>query len=433
MSRTTSESRSQVANIVSRWIDHAGFKRGAELSAKFDGLTDAHLKLNDSINKKIAEDQPLGETLSEIIGSNLRPLETSIEDHFDQMSSNHSESQQSIQSLSHSISNLASQVSQLLKNASLSDPKRENSPKIAEITNTKPPESEYEWCCDAISGIDDAFDEDAYNYHCTYCSERFFGREPDSSQKRGRHLADCHAFGKCKLMITYQGWDDLKSHLIAFHSLTTKWGFPSTDRFRRKKRSFNLFLDENFSSDHPSVELFERSTAGLIIEAGLQLAIYELNISRIPNRELLDFLQIRISTENSFLSTRDKIACLLEEAILSDHDIEFENLQFEVNCELPENAFIPIEVVEAESGSFHRCLDSWFLHILQESVTLRLLLPSGKVTAAMAPATSANWLARILAFWDIEDVTTELEQTIELSDGAVDSREGLECYPASNG
>ena len=77
--------------MVSRWIDHAGFKRGVELSAKFDRLTDAHLKLNDSINKKTAEDQSLGESFSEIIGSQFRPLETSIEDHFDQMGSNHSE------------------------------------------------------------------------------------------------------------------------------------------------------------------------------------------------------------------------------------------------------------------------------------------------------------------------------------------------------
>lgn len=221
--------------MVSRWIDHAGFKRGAELSAKFDGLTDAHLKLNDSINKKIAEDQPLGETFSEIIGSQLRPLETSIEDHFDQMSSNHSESQQSVQSLSHSISSLASQVSQLLENASLSDPNRENSPKVPEGTNTKPPESEYEWCCDAISGIDDAFDDKAYIHHCKYCSKQFFEFGRVSSQQRGKHLADCHAFGNCNLVITYQCWDDLKSHLIAFHSLTTDGGFPSTDFFRRKK------------------------------------------------------------------------------------------------------------------------------------------------------------------------------------------------------
>ena len=91
MSRATSKSRIQVANMVSRWIENAGFKRGAELSAKFDGLTDAHLKLNDSINKKIAEDQSLAESFSEIIGSQFRPLETSIEDHFDQMGSNHSE------------------------------------------------------------------------------------------------------------------------------------------------------------------------------------------------------------------------------------------------------------------------------------------------------------------------------------------------------
>jgi uncharacterized protein YdcH (DUF465 family) len=415
--------------MVSRWIDHAGFKRGAELSAKFNVLTDAHLKLNDSINKKIAEDQPLAETFSEIIGSQLRPLETSIEDHFDQMSSNHSESQQSIQSLSHSISSLASQVSQLLKDASLSDPTRENLPKIAEDTKTKPPESEFEWCCDAISGIDDAFDEDAHNYHCTYCSARFGVREPDSSQRRGRHLADCHAFGKCNLMITFQSWDDLKSHLIAFHTLTNEGGFPSMDRFWRKKRSVSLFRDRSFSCEHPSDELFERSTAGLIIAAGLQLAIDELKISRIPHCELPDFLQIGFSTQKSFLSTSDKIACLLEEAILSGHENELKKIHFNENFWFYTHTS---KNVEAGSASLNQSLNKWFLQILEESVALRLLLVSGKVTAAMAPATSADWLAPILAFWDIEDATTELQQKIELSDGAVDSREGLGCYSGSN-
>ena len=322
-------------------------------------------------------------------------------------------------------------MSQLLKNASHSDPNRENSTKIAEVTNTKPPEFEYEWCCDAISGIDDAFDEDAYSYRCIYCSARFGVHEPDSSQERGRHLADCHAFGKCNLMITFQSWDDLKSHLIVFHSysLTTMEVFPSTDRFWRKKRSFALFRDKSFSCDQPSEESFERSTAGLIIAAGLQLAIDELKISRIPHFELPDFLRIGFSTEKSFLSTSDKIACLLEEAILSGHENELKKIHFSENVwcytHLSKN-------FEAGSASLNQSLNKWFLQILEESVTLRLLLVSGKVTGAMAPATSADWLAPILAFWDIEDATTELEQKMELSDRAVDSREGLGCYSGSN-
>ncbi len=190
-----------------------------------------------------------------------------------------------------------------------------------------------------------------------------------------------------------------------------------------------MFRDKSFSCDHPSNEVFERSTAGLIIVARLQLALNELNTSRIPNSELLDSLQIESSTEKSFLSTRYKIACLLEEAILSGHAIEFEKLQFNVNPRLPRHTSI---LVEAESASFHQSLDKWFLQILEESITLRLLLASGKVTTAMAPATSANWIAPVLAFWDIEEAATEREQISEFSDGAVDSREGLGCYSDSN-
>jgi hypothetical protein len=72
-----------------------------------------------------------------------------------------------------------------------------------------------------------------------------------------------------------------------------------------------------------------------------------------------------------------------------------EEIPFNVYFRLPGHKSI---TVEAESASFHQSLNKWFLQILEESVTLRLLLVSGKVTGATAPATSADWLAPIFAF-----------------------------------
>jgi hypothetical protein len=77
------------ANAESRALDHAGIVRLDELSTKLDGLTEGQLKLNDNINNKlaaVAEKQPLNENFAEILGSEIRPLEASIVDRFDQMS-----------------------------------------------------------------------------------------------------------------------------------------------------------------------------------------------------------------------------------------------------------------------------------------------------------------------------------------------------------
>ncbi|KAE9379635.1 hypothetical protein N431DRAFT_478594 [Stipitochalara longipes BDJ] len=420
-------------SVLGRSLDQTGFARLDKLSTKLDGLTGAHLKLNDSINNQLAaraENQITDETFSEIIGSQLRPLGSSIEDRFDQMSLDHSESQQSIQSLSQSISSIASQMSRLLEMANLSDTSHEHSVQAKRSTSPDVPEPEDEWCCDAISGIDDGFDKIGNeHYSCIYCPFVILHIGPDGSQEKGRHLAEAHSFGSCNLMTTYQSWDDLAVHLYAFHNMKGKTSQTGA-HFRRKKRLLSLFRDEVNGSDHPST-VIEQSTAGIIMEAGLQMALDEFNSGPIPRHQAFEFLAHDLRVEDIFLKLRYKIACLLEELIMSGND-KYIGI-------IPSSNFIAEHRMKRASllGKFNqrRNVNVWFLQTLEESLLLRLLLACGKVTQEMAPATSPDWLAPILALWSMDEAATgvECEQIFVPSDGAVDSRDDLNTNAASAG
>jgi hypothetical protein len=419
-------------------MDQVGFTRVAELSAKFDGLTDAHLKLNDSINKQIAvsaEDRPHDAAISKAIGSQLRPLETSIEDHFDRMSSNHSEGQQSIHSLSHSISSLASQMSQLLEMANVSDVSQKHSVKAPGITNAKIAETEDEWCCDTISGIDAGFIETRNaEYSCIYCYSGYFGWESKDSHKRGRHLAEAHSFGKCNLMTTYRSWDELVLHLDTFHAAKRiNW---AGHFFRRKRKPLPLLRDQHFSNEHTS-EVVERSTEGKIIQTCLSVILAECGLPRHSNylAYCLEPCEIYEShwyqkAGNTQNDARYRIGCLLEELFVSGNDEYFDTTHVlepliwsKIKSEVREDA------PHQHGLTQRKRINAWFLQSLTKSLPLRLLLASGKVAADLTPATSPNWMTPILAVWNIDEAATGVEQLCELSDGAVDSRDDLKPDP----
>jgi hypothetical protein len=151
-------------------------KRLDDLSSKFDELTEAHIKLNESINTKLIDgfEPPLGNlTLSAVLNKELQPLESqmraSAEYQLEKMSKHRYESQESIRSLSRSVSSLASHISNLLgKSHSEKTSQKLKSPMMAPTLD-----STHEWCCDALSGIDDAFDGRGSEQQCIYCSKTF--------------------------------------------------------------------------------------------------------------------------------------------------------------------------------------------------------------------------------------------------------------------
>ncbi|PMD34397.1 hypothetical protein L207DRAFT_570988 [Hyaloscypha variabilis F] len=422
-------------STLGRALDHAGIARLDELSTKLDGLTEGQLKLNDSINNKLAaaaekRPLPLDETFAEILGSELQPLEASIEDGFDRMSLNHSESQQSIQSLSHSISSLASQMSQLLNMANNLEP---TAPSPKAKVPPPPPTAKFaelglEWCCDALSGIDDGFDETEDGIcMCIYCYYSSPQSDPDCSYEIGRHLAETHSFGKCNLTISYQSWEELVEHLYCFHALQKQKRGSFRTRFCRKKRFLPLFRDMRNNGDHPS-NIIERSTEGLIMEAGLHMALDEAYPDEITRHRQYTLLRDDLRTKETILNLRYKIACLLEELMVSG------NADY---LEVPSDFYNCLFAVDMDT-TFLICafnqisrINAWLLQMFQESFPLRLLLSCGKVTSEMAPATSLRWYTPMIAVWKMDEAATGAEQTHEPSDGAVDSRDYLNSCVSS--
>lgn len=211
---------------------------------------ESHLRLNDSINKTMAAQSTRNETLPEKLESQLQPLTSLIGDNFERMSAKHSENQQSIRSLSHSLSSLASHVSQLLERANLADTNTddeagfERSPRAHK--QYKRTRQTSEWTCDSLSGIDDGFQESPGFSRCRYCSEVFKTQSEQMSitelaYQKGRHPADDHSFGKCNLSLSYSSWEDLKTHLDAFHDYYVSSEATQDDRFWRDHRPIELF------------------------------------------------------------------------------------------------------------------------------------------------------------------------------------------------
>jgi len=419
------------SDLLSRSLDYTGIERLDELSSKFNGLTEAHLKLNDTINMQHAAGT------SEGFGHQLQNLEAFMENQLERLNLNHSESQQSIQSLSSSMSSLASHISKLLeKTADTNNDQGINSPGIID-TGVLPHD---EWCCDALSGIDDAFNESDKGYDCVYCSSQFIALSPnqDLSFQRGRHIAEVHAFGGCNLAVTYQSWKELELHLRSFHNLGTEEG-RVIDQFHRDKRPLPLFRGDTHFDGQPMSSV-ERPTEVLIMMARLKLALEQVHLLR-ETPKVMDYflpawqkdiaLGVAFPPERLF-ALRYEIVCIVEELIISGNDRNDDAMDFvKSHPELFAGKKTRIqdkEVFRTINGSTRRnMINDWFLCTLKQSRTLRFFLACGRIAPELPPALSPDWILPILEFWDSDEVATGFKQPYQASDGAIDSRDDLKA------
>jgi hypothetical protein len=434
-------------------LDHAGIKRLDELSTKFMGLTEAHLKLNDSINTNIAarsECLPADGTLSELLPRELQPLNL-MEGHLERMSTNHSESHRSIQSISQSLSSLASHVSQLMK-THLGELSRISS--AEELPDIKKAPNEIECCCDALSGIDDAFQvyklgKQVVQNTCVYCGTIFsLEGGSDLAYRRGRHLTDPHSFGSCNLAVTYESWEELKAHLCAYHNLKEQ-NAMDIRRFERKRRpliSLSRSEDERNSVQTSTKE--EQPNEHMIHQARLELLLRQSFDEKIPTfrfpLEICISIAFQYLDEAAFqtatdLSTncskqRDEIICAIEGVIVSGNDVDHsfcaKSWKKDFILDLEQSAQ-DLRILKDRKRKKSKVYDGrdrineWFFEILKDSRTLISLLRGGKITTEMPPAISPEWVFSVLEFWDVDDAATGLGPHCESSDGAVDSRDDL--------
>lgn len=77
------------------------------------------------------------------------------------------------------------------------------------------------WSCDALNGIDDAFEchgSDGYSV-CKFCSFKFYWTDDECFARQGQHLVRRHAFGNCEATASFENKDDFLNHLAVFHKM----------------------------------------------------------------------------------------------------------------------------------------------------------------------------------------------------------------------
>ena len=369
-----------------------------------------------------------------------------MEDHLERISMTHSESQQSIQSISQSLSSLASHMSQLFDGTQLMELNATTSPSITDSKNRQS-----EWCCDALSGIDDAFKEDDLGQRCIFCTQRFTEdegtrRKSELSYVRGKHLTDVHLFGTCNLSVTYKTLEEFEVHLDEYHHTSTdEINRDMIGRFRRQKGPLRLFRRDAPSQGQPSI-IDEQSTLRLILDARLRASLDEGGMSWMHINTALEQIYTHRHPTDVLGSLSDyeglrklyyDIACIEEELIVSGNESHDNFLEHALEVVMPKLG----EEMEGNRRRESRWngpyaqrnrINDWFLQILNDSRTLIALLRLGRVTPELAElpyASNASKVAsirRVIEFWGLDEAATGFEHLYETSDGAVDSRDDLE-------
>ncbi|KAK7999883.1 hypothetical protein PG990_012483 [Apiospora arundinis] len=80
------------------------------------------------------------------------------------------------------------------------------------------------WTCDALNGIDDAFeyhDSDGYSV-CKFCSFKYYWTDDECFTRQGQHLVKRHAFGCCESPGSFEKKDNFLHHLAVFHKMMVR-------------------------------------------------------------------------------------------------------------------------------------------------------------------------------------------------------------------
>lgn len=152
-----------------------------------------------------------------------------------------------MRALSDAVSSMGSQLDRLQEMVSKGF-EDTRSPKGVRLT--------FEYSCNAILGIEQAFVDDK----CIYCGQLFRGVGPIDWRFRMMHLTKRHKFGSCASESLYASWGSFSVHLKEFHSAIP--GKCQSDEFFRRpsgtamimSRELQLFspddiLDELRSND----------------------------------------------------------------------------------------------------------------------------------------------------------------------------------------
>ena len=383
-------------------------------------------------------------------------------------------SETSLHSIHESISSLASSVSELV--AKLSSGQQDVNSRDFDNSPDSQAKATPQWGCDAISGIEKAFD----GFKCIYCGKLF--ADPDTGiawRARGQHLAREHRFGACNLGTTFSSWGDMKQHLLDFHSFSTRAGesFTAaiTSQFLCPRRSLPLF-ERNAEDKTQFVKAFDEiPAAAYILSAAFATAIgnsdslkAELHLVKTCFRSRGQVFQRKINslvdggTIDSILpilwQIRQNLVYLFEELVIEERDempevprisarftdtrtgdtaIDFSSLGsmlLRLSGELEERRWR--ETIEplfasntltntSEGLALNDRINPWLLTMLQYSSNTRIIVAKEFGPEIKDPSDISPWISSAIQFWFADGTTASGGGLHLVSDGAIDSRDNL--------
>ncbi|TPX06762.1 uncharacterized protein E0L32_002258 [Thyridium curvatum] len=355
-------------SILGRSLDYLSHTKLDSLHFQFNGLTEAHLRLNEVVTREFenlapdTDTKPLAEILAEAFRNQERALDDVVGELTERISVDYRSTHRSIRSIQSNISTITSSFSFHAKDPDESELSENDS--VAATDN----EETLEWSCDALSGIDVAFPDET----CLLCSRQY---KLEDAFSRGHHLVSYHNYGKCNLEVAYQDWSALRRHLKRSHKLTNQLksnrDVLQATFLRSRVRRSNIFrhrdgaISRRQKQIEPATESEESETTSLLIHLMQANIVSEAGsiwspTSNTPgwkapftpgdtNRlvEFLDALSKKAiryeTTDQTQLNLLYKAACLEEQIVV-------ENMQSRVGFGYPSDTERRIEYLRKHRG-----------------------------------------------------------------------------------
>ncbi|MCJ1429012.1 hypothetical protein MMC29_006925 [Sticta canariensis] len=319
-------------------------------------------------------------------------------------------------------------------------------PELSSLLERLAPEDVQVWSCDALLGIEDAFDVDL----CYYCGEDFHASPPDWNA-RGKHLVTKHNFGRCSTSLEQYSSLDFGEHLR--HTHHAKQDTLMNTVFMRKFFTGESLWASGISSEKSSQSASnyndlpkESAEVAALFQVQIRLLFDEFKQTQRSDSNDTTLLQdARVEFQDDIASHLQTLqidaARIQEQFIVDGHFFDALNLSWDLCSSMrtqnlrgtlnPRNDIDRMNLIDDIAGKdllgnwkyTRDRINWWLLHMLRFSKTATTLIRSTLGIYDLKKGSENNWIRSVLEQWSVDEAATHHEWPLMLSDGAVDSRD----------
>ena len=334
-------------------------------------------------------------------------------------------------------------------------------------------DADFEWCCDAILGIEEAFGDYGNTIICRYCRKQIDYCN-DGWYGAGKHLVERHNFGGCNLFLPYYSEPQFRKHLVEYHKMSVSDDiFVFNHQLPRRTTRFNRGIESDIQI---LTDADEAAESQLIYKASLDALISNLTRADATLSFADSLKEDKQAMQNAW-QLEWEVACLEENSIVHGHDfdcfgyfwqyltrssgeqaLDSEQLRtskdpLSINFQ-PEQTVITrsprplleyISSVQRYNSPFllnrdpesqrkllslmRDSINDWLWDILKCSCTTRIFMRYAMHADSLQVPDMREWLEKVLDYWDKDGTATGRDKPYETSDGALDSRDSLRTRP----